>query len=818
MKAVSYAMGSLVLLASKVYASSTTPSSHTQTTPAVPQKLVMGVDGGTESIRACLFDAIDGTVVGESCAVPYKTYHPKPGYAEQEPDEWWDNLGQAIKGALDSVCPTEDIAEEVKGRICAICIDTTCCSVVALDKENVPLRPSLLWMDARSAQQTKEILETCKGDPALKVNCNGEGPLSAEWMTPKALWIKQNEPEIWEKAKTICEYQDYMNYKLTGTMIASACNAATRWHWNGDECIKEATEKNKFPGRPMSLYKKLKIPELAEKLPAKCASMGDIIGSLTHEAARHLGLNEGTPVAQGGPDAFVGMVGLGCIYPQQLCLITGSSHLHCVVTAKPKTASGSWGAYRGAPITGTNFAEGGQSSTGSIIRWAKNLFGAEDLDYKTLDEEAAKCSPGSDGLIALETFQGSRTPVTDPLARGALVGLTLSHSRGHIWRALMEAVCFGTRACVDGLESAGHTCDEIIIAGGATRSPLWLQMHADVTGKPVVLCENIDAPLLGCAILASVGAGVHTTVQDAVAAMVRVSRRVDPNPDTAKEYNSIYNSVYSKVSSSVRPIVHSLAQLRGGAIANRESRIIISPSVLAADWANMSKAIHTCLEAGLSRLHVDIFDGVYLDSPDALTFGPQMVRAMRDVSSKIIMDVHLCVERPSRYIESLARAGANCVIFQYEAMRSDEEALELGEFIKANGMQGGVSINPSTSPKDIEQLLESELFSVIDILAVEPGFGGQEFQESAVQKLRTLKDFINRNKVDVKLMVDGGINSKTCRLVEEAGADIVVAGTFLFQHAISFKKGASLLMGNQDGGNDSFPGLILKFLQHINPF
>lgn len=614
-------VGSLVLLVSKIFASSI---------PAqilVPQKLVIGVDGGTESIRACVFDAVDGAIVGKSFAVPYKTYHPKPGYAEQDPDDWWSNVGQAVKGALDSIratITTGGEGDDVNSRICAICIDTTCCSVVALDEDNVPLRPSLLWMDARSAPQTEEILKTCKGDPALKVNCNGKGPLSAEWMTPKAHWIKQNEPEIWEKTKTICEYQDYINYKLTGNMVASACNAAARWHWNGDECIKTADEKNRYPGRPMSLYKKLKIPELVEKLPATCAGMGDIIGSLTREAAQHLGLDEGTPVAQGGPDAFVGMVGLGCIYPQQLCLITGSSHLHCVVTSKPKTASGSWGAYRGAPIAGINFAEGGQSSTGSIIRWAKKLFGAEDLDYQILDDEAASISPGSDGLIALETFQGSRTPVTDPLARGALVGLTLSHSRGHVWRALMEGVCFGTRACIDGLESAGHKCDEIIIAGGTTRSPLWLQMHSDVTGKPVVLCENIDAPLLGCAILASVGAGVHDNVQDAVAAMVRISRRIEPNPDTTKDYNRIYNHVYLKLSSSVRPIVHSLAQLRGGTMSDCEGSVVISPSVLAADWANMSKAIHTCLEAGLPRLHVDVFDGVSLDSPDALTFGPQV--------------------------------------------------------------------------------------------------------------------------------------------------------------------------------------------------
>jgi ribulose kinase len=612
----------IAFTAIQVNASSTTSTRQT----TLPEKIVIGIDGGTESIRACCFNAFNGEIIGKPCAVPYQTYHPKPGYAEQNPDDWWNNLGRAVKGALESVPVDEQGGTGTKSKVCAICVDTTCCSVVALDRNKRPLRSSLLWMDARSAPQTVEILKKCKRDPALKVNCNGQGPLSAEWMTPKALWIKQNEPIVWENAETICEYQDFVNYKLTGKMVASACNAAARWHWDGNECTKDASKTKPYPGRPISLYKKLNIPELADKLPAKCLSMGDLVGTLTKEAAEHLGLNEGTIVAQGGPDAFVGMVGLGCIYPQQLCLITGSSHLHCVVTAKPTTATGSWGAYRGAPLSGTNFAEGGQSSTGSIIRWARKIFGGESLDYSILDQEAAQIDPGCDGLVALETFQGSRTPVTDPLARGALVGLTLSHSRGHVWRALMEAVCFGTRACVDGLEKAGHTCDEIIIAGGTTRSPLWLQMHADVTGKDIILCENIDAPLLGCAILASVGAGVHSSIQDAVRAMVRVSKRVEPNPKVTDTYDRIYTEVYSKLSNSIKPVAHSIAKLRGGVSAHggEQGKATISPSVLAADWANMKGELTRCLDAGLSRIHVDIFDGVFIDSPEALTFGPKV--------------------------------------------------------------------------------------------------------------------------------------------------------------------------------------------------
>ena len=476
-------------------------------------------------------------------------------------------------------------------------------------------------MDARSADQTVRILEQCRGDPALDVNCGGEGPLSAEWFLPKCLWLKENEFDSVYNATggvVLCEYQDYINLQLTGELCASSCTAAVRWHWDGEEAILPATATTPYPGRPISLLQRLGMSELLHKMPQRCIPMGAKVGTLTHDAAARLNFPqlEGLPVAQGGPDAFVGMIGLGCIHPGQLCLITGSSHLHCVVSSEATTAPGTWGAYRGAPIPGLCFAEGGQSSTGSILRWMKNILSQAEaeqveLSYKKLDDEAACIAPGSDGLIALETFQGSRTPVTDARARGALIGLTLSHTRGHIWRSLMEAVCLGTKACVEGLAKAGHACDEIVIAGGATRSPIWLQMHSDVTGKPVVVCENTDAPLLGCAILASVCGGVHASIPDAVQALVRVAKRIHPNEEAKDAYQALYDQVYSRVSESVRPIVHSIAELRGGgaAAANNDddsslsSSFIVSPSLLACDWANMQKEVDRCERAGLPWIH-----------------------------------------------------------------------------------------------------------------------------------------------------------------------------------------------------------------------
>ena len=767
----------LLLIVSVATAISDMPSHPSRTT----QKLVIGVDGGTESIRACCFDAETGQVVGKPCASPYTTYHPNPGWAEQDPKDWYECMGKSVRGAIDSLAAQQ---EEKEYEISCICVDTTCCSVVALDKNNEPLRNCLLWMDARSASQTDQIMEQCRGDPALQVNCGGEGPISAEWMTPKALWIRQNEPVVWESAKTICEYQDFINFKLTGEICASSCNAATRWHWDGEECLKPSTPENKHPGRPISLYEKLDIPELADKLPQRCIPMGALVGKLTKEASEHLNLPEGLPVAQGGPDAFVGMVGLGCTSPGQLCLITGSSHLHCVVSSTSSTAPGTWGAYKGAPLEGICFAEGGQSSTGSIVRWARNILGQEEVSYKELDDDASAIPPGCDGLVALETFQGSRTPVTDPLQRGALLGLTLSHTRAHIWRALLEAVCFGTKACLEGIEQAGHGCDEIVIAGGATRSDLWLQMHADVTGKPVVVCEFADAPLLGCAILASVSAGIHESVNDAIQCMVRKAKTIMPSPEISKTYDELYKRVYKGLGDATRPVAHSIASFaRGG--GQKSKFPTISPSLLASDWSNIRGEIQRCLEAGTNRLHVDIFDGVFLDSPHALTFGPQMVQAMRkSCNDSTILDLHLCVERPRRYVQAMKEAGGNTFIFQWEAAeRQDrlEAALAIAKDVVDAGMDCGISINPSTPVEDIYPLLESGLVVLVDVLAVEPGFGGQRFQESAIAKIRKLSEFRNQQVVDFQILVDGGINQETAKLAMDA--DILVAGTFLFHRS-----------------------------------
>jgi len=490
---------------------------------------VVGVDGGTESLRAFVFD-LDGRPLG-SHASPYKTEFPEPSWAEQNPEDWWQALGASIRGALAKANVAAD-------DVIAICVDTTCCSVVTLDADGRPLRPAMIWMDVRSAREADAVAAT--RDPALRVNGAGSGPVSAEWMIPKSLWIRENQRQLFDRAARIGEYQDYLNLKLTGRWVGSLDNMSVRWHYQTDH-----------GGRPLSLLRALRLDDLLAKWPADVLAPGAIIGPLTPNAAEHVGLKPSTPVVQGGSDAFIGMIGLGVTEPGEMALITGSSHLHLGVAAKPVHRKGVWGTYMDAVYPGKPIIEGGQTSTGSVIAWFKRHF-APETSFDALNEGAATLPPGAEGLIALDHFQGNRTPHTDAASRGAITGLTLKHTPAHVFRAIIESICLGTRLIVDSFGDA-FSAKRIVVAGGATNSPLWLQIHADTIGAPLELTEVSDAPALGCAILAAHGAGRFASIEEGCKAMVRRRAIVEPDRsrtalyerDIYPRYSALYGALKS---------------------------------------------------------------------------------------------------------------------------------------------------------------------------------------------------------------------------------------------------------------------------------
>ena len=245
-------------------------------------------DGGTESLRARVYD-LKGRCLG-SRAVPYETRFAPGGRAEQDPADWWTQL-RGRRARRDRGVRRGPGRDRV-----AIAYATTSCSVVALDENGDALRPALIWMDVRAGDEADAVLAT--GDPALALNGDGVGPVSAEWMLPKALWLKRHEPETFDRAHRICEYQDFLTFRLTGDWASSLNNVGLRWHHANDR-----------GGPPTSLVEALDMGELLDKWPPRTVAPGEVVGTLCGAASEALGLPRRVKVVQGGADALIGMIG-----------------------------------------------------------------------------------------------------------------------------------------------------------------------------------------------------------------------------------------------------------------------------------------------------------------------------------------------------------------------------------------------------------------------------------------------------------------------------------------------------------------------------
>lgn len=488
---------------------------------------LLGIDMGTGGARAGVFDTA-GHVMG-TAATQLRTDFPKPGRAEQDPEEWWSCIVRSVRGAVErsGVAP---------GDIAGISVDATAATVVAMDSRGRHLRPALLWMDVRSSSEADRIAAT--GDSALKYS--GMGPVSAEWGVPKALWLKHREPEIWDAAAIVCDCTDWMIHRLTGEWAMSINHAACKYFYDGDA-----------GGWPVSLYEKSGIEDLLDKVPSRMAPMGEVVGGLAPPVADELGLEAGTPVAEGGVDAYAGAIGLGVVEPGKMALITGSSHVMIGQSPTPLYGRGIWGSYTDAIVPGEYTVEGGQISTGSVVAWFKNnlapiaqrLAADRGCDpYRILDEEAAEIPIGSEGLVCLDHFQGNRTPYSDSRSRGLFWGLSLSHTEGHMFRAILEGICFGTESIFQNMRAHGFPPREVVVSGGPAKSRLWMQMHADVSDLPMVFTDVTEGPLLGSAMLAGVGAGLFPDLPAAAAAMVHTVDVIQPDHEAHQAYQYNYQA------------------------------------------------------------------------------------------------------------------------------------------------------------------------------------------------------------------------------------------------------------------------------------
>lgn len=495
--------------------------------------VLMGIDGGTGSIRVGLYD-LKGSPLGFA-ATEYNTKHIHTGWAEQSPDDWW----QALKESIGTVLASTGIS---KDRILGLSTTTTSCSVVLSMKDGTPVRDCLIWMDVRAAQEVVDIAELTGSK------------LSAEWMPGKLLWLKRHERNNYDRAEVFCEYQDWMTFKLTGKWsinINNSCN----WGYNARE-----------KGFAEEFYRKIGLEEAVSKFPGDHVfTVGDNIGMLTKEAADDLGLDCHTIVAQGGIDSSIGVLGMGVYEPGRIALITGSSNLAMALTEEPLFNEGKINTGPDNLIQGYYTSYQGQVSSGSILSWFKREF-CRDLElegvsvYDYLNKEAENLPIGSEGLIALDYWQGNRHPYLDSKVRGMFYGLSLHHTRAHMYRALMEGIAYGTENLLVQFRENGFEVKEINIAGGTTNSDLYLQIHADVSNVIVNVPSEPQAPCLGAAICVATAVGEYPGLREAVQEMVTFDKVIKPNPDNQARYKRFFEQ-YRKIYPTFKDWMHETTDL-----------------------------------------------------------------------------------------------------------------------------------------------------------------------------------------------------------------------------------------------------------------
>ncbi|SEG74569.1 FGGY-family pentulose kinase [Thermomonospora echinospora] len=504
---------------------------------------LLGIDLGTEGARVAVFTG-DGTVLGTG-RHGYPTRYPRPGWAEQDPEDWWRAVVRATRAAL-----TEAGDPEVAG----VAVATTASTVVACDDAGRPLRPAILWMDGRAGAESELTGRT--GHEVLRYSGGSD---AVEWLVPKAMWLARHERRTYERAARIVEAVDYLTWRLTGTWTATRMNAVCK-----------SNHDPRGTGYPAELYALLGVPDLVKKLPPTVLPVGAVAGEATDAARAELGLRGRPAVAVGGIDAHLSLLATGGLAPGRLSVVCGTSNAFVAEIDEPVFTPAIWGPYPDALRTGYWLVEGGQVSAGSVLRWmSEDLLGYTRERLPELCEEAGRVGPGEHGLTVLDYFMGNRTPLRDPGLRGAVLGLTLGTTPAQLYRAAVEGVAYGTRQVLESFLDAGVPVEEIYVSGGIRHNPLWLQTTADVLGRPLRLVGRPDGAggagdnltLRACAVIAATAVGAQPDLATAAAAFTPVTTLVEPSAQAGHTaaYDEGY-ALYRQATQDTREVSHRLGR------------------------------------------------------------------------------------------------------------------------------------------------------------------------------------------------------------------------------------------------------------------
>ncbi|MEI7576781.1 MAG: ribulokinase [Armatimonadota bacterium] len=508
----------------------------------------IGVDYGTNSVRALIVDISNGDEVGTG-VWEYETgeagVHLDPNdvhLARQNPADYQKGFYESVRLALEN-------ADQIdKSQIIGIGVDTTGSTPLPVDAEGVALalKPEFkgnlhamawLWKDHTGYAEAAEITEKAVDYPYLK-KCGGT--YSSEWFWSKILRCKRVAPEVFAAADSWVELQDYVPAWLVGKskpaeiprgICAAGHKAMYHEDWGG------------LPSEEFLCTLDPALVELRKRLFGRTCTADQPAGTLQPEHAERLGLPQGVTVAVGAFDAHLGAVGSG-VRPGTLVKIMGTSTCDVMIgDAFTPDIQGVCGVVPGSVVPGYMGIEAGQSAVGDLFNWLVNQFGS---DHATLNQEALRLKPGESGLVALDWNNGNRTILVDPLLTGLIVGQTLHTTRAEVYRALIEATAYGSKKIIDQIEKEGVAINEVIVCGGiGEKSPLTMQIYADILNRPIKTSRSAQTCALGSAIMASVAAGAHENVLSAIQRMTGTKEKVYlPSVESAATYHKLYE-IYS---------------------------------------------------------------------------------------------------------------------------------------------------------------------------------------------------------------------------------------------------------------------------------
>ncbi len=484
---------------------------------------LLGIDVGTSGTKTLLVNQKGEIVCRAVC--DYPLMQPRPGWAEQDPHQWWEAVVSSISQVLSD---SKVDPRLIKG----IGLSGQMHGSVFLDQANNVLRPAILWCDQRTQAECDYITGKIGAKRLIALTCN---QALTGFTAPKIIWLRKHEPAIYDRCKKILLPKDYIRFCLTGEFATEVSDASGTLLFD----VKKRTW-----SKPV-----LSALQIDPALLPPCYESPEVTGKVNQDTAAKTGLREGTPVVGGGGDQAAGAVGNGIVETGIISASLGTSGVMFAFSNHPSVDNEARLHTFCHAVPGKWHVMGVMLSAGGSFRWLRDSIGLSEVNrgreegvdpYELLTAEAETAAPGCEGLIFLPYLMGERTPYADPNAKGVFFGLSLRHRRAELIRSVMEGVTYGMRDSLELVQNLGIKVTQIRASGGGARSKLWRQIQADVYNKPIARINVDEGPAFGVALLAGVGTGVYRTVAEACEKTIKVTETLKPNPERVKTYDKFY--------------------------------------------------------------------------------------------------------------------------------------------------------------------------------------------------------------------------------------------------------------------------------------